>query len=267
MTDNNIELALIQTDIVWENTEANLAKYDVLFSSIHDDVDIVILPEMFVTGFTMNVDSLDKPIGQLAFKWLKNKAYSLGKIIVGSLLFEENQQYYNRLFWMRPNGTYDYYNKRHLFQMGGEHKVMTAGNKPVIVSYKNIKFNLQVCYDLRFPVWSKNTYNKKIDTYKYDVLIYVANWPKLRKQAYMSLLKARAIENQAYVIWVNRVGVDARNITHSGDSMLLNPLGNTQEILPENIEEVLYASINLDELANTRKNFKVGLDWDNFSLH
>jgi len=264
--NSDLKIGLIQTDLIWEDTQANLAKFDALFKTVNDDVEILILPEMFATGFTMKVDKLKKPLGQLAFNWLKNKAHSLDKILVGSILFEENRKYYNRLFWMRPDGSYEFYNKRHLFQMGNEHKVMTAGDKPIIVSYKNTKFNLQVCYDLRFPVWSKNKYNLKTDSYAYDVLLYVANWPNVRKQAYMSLLKARAIENQAFVIWVNRVGVDGNNRAHSGDTMLLDPLGNSKDSLPENVEKILYVTINLNELTTIRKNFKVGLDWDNFDV-
>ncbi len=266
MANNNIKLALIQTDLIWENTQANLDKFDILLQDIAPDTDIIILPEVFSTGFALEPSNFEKPVGKKAFNWLKNKAISLKKVLVGSLIFEENKKYYNRMFWMRPDGRFEFYDKRHLFQMGDEHKVMTAGDKPTIVAYKNTKFNLQVCYDLRFPVWAKNNYNKQTNTHDYDVLINIANWPNVRKETYMTLLKARAIENQAFVVWVNRVGVDGHNISFSGDSLLVNPLGVIQSQLPENKEGILYTEINPNELATLRKEYKVGLDWDKFKI-
>lgn len=263
---NTIDIALIQTNLVWENTQANLNRYNKLLTSIGDDTEIIIFPEVFTTGFALEPDNFEKPVGQKAFDWLKNKAKSLNKIIVASVIFEENKNYLNRLFWMRPDGSFNYYDKRHLFQMGGEHKVMTAGDKPTIVSYKGVKFNLQICYDLRFPVWAKNRYNKEANTHNYDVLLYIANWPNVRKQTYMTLLKARAIENQAYVIWVNRVGIDAHHVSFSGDSLVVSPLGNIQKQLPENKEAILYAKIDLDKLTTLRRAYKVGLDWDKFTV-
>lgn len=264
--NNNIKLALIQTDLIWEDTQANLDKFDTLFLALKAKTDIVILPEVFSTGFALNPENFEKPVGEKAFSWLKNKAISLKKVVVGSLIFEEDKKFYNRMYWIRPDGSYEFYDKRHLFQMGDEHKVMTAGAKPVIVSYKNTKFNLQICYDLRFPVWAKNNYNKQTNSHDYDVLLFIANWPNSRKQTYISLLKARAIENQAFVIWVNRVGADGHKIAFSGDSLLVNPLGVIQSQLPENIEEILYTELNPDELATLRKDYKVGLDWDSFEI-
>ncbi|HIP48560.1 MAG TPA: hypothetical protein EYG92_06295 [Lutibacter sp.] len=266
MKNNKINIALIQTDLVWENTQANLAKFDVLLKDITSETEIIIFPEVFTTGFALEPSKFEQPVGQKAFEWLKDKAKSLNKIIVASVIFEENKNYLNRLFWMRPDGSFEYYDKRHLFQMGGEHKVMTAGDKPKIVSYKGVKFNLQVCYDLRFPVWAKNNYDKESNTHDYDVLLYIANWPNVRKQTYMTLLKARAIENQAYVIWVNRVGVDAHEVSFSGDSLLVDPIGVIQDQVPENKETILYTEIDLEKLAVLRRGFKVGLDWDKFTV-
>lgn len=266
MANNNIKLALIQTDLIWENTQANLDKFDTLLQDINDDTDIIILPEVFSTGFALDPSNFEQPVGKKAFNWLKNNAISLNKVLVGSLIFEENKKYFNRMFWMRPDGSFEFYDKRHLFQMGDEHTIMTAGDKPTIVTYKNTKFNLQVCYDLRFPVWAKNNYNKQTDSHDYDVLINIANWPNVRKETYMTLLKARAIENQAFVVWANRIGIDGHTISFSGDSMLVNPLGVIQSQLPENKEGILYTEINPDELAALRKNYKVGLDWDEFKI-
>lgn len=263
---SSIKLALIQTDILWENPKANFGKFDALLQDLNTDTDIVILPEMFATGFTMEVHQLAKPVGKSAFDWLQKKAIALNKVIIGSILLEAENKYYNRMFWMRPDGSYSYYDKRHLFQMGDEHKVMTAGNKRVIIPYKDTHFMLQVCYDLRFPVWAKNRYDIHKKEHEYGVLIYIANWPEIRKKAYMTLLKARAIENQAYVIWVNRVGRDARGIDHSGDSQIIDPLGTVIKQMPENKEGILYAKIDLKKLKRIRKSFKVGLDWDAFKV-
>lgn len=263
---NTINIALIQTDLVWENTPVNLSKFDLLLKDITPETEIVIFPEVFTTGFALEPANFEKPVGLKAFEWLQKKAKSLNKILVASVIFEEHKNYLNRLFWMRPDGSFDYYDKRHLFQMGGEHKVMTAGNKRKIIPYKGVKFNLQICYDLRFPVWAKNKYNKETNTHDYDVLLYIANWPNVRKETYMSLLKARAIENQAYVVWVNRVGLDAHHVSFSGDSLVVNPLGVIQKQLPENKEAILYAEIDLDQLTVLRRAYKVGLDWDKFTV-
>jgi predicted amidohydrolase len=258
----SINIALIQYDISWENPKENFTKLNQLFLNIKKDVELVILPEMFATGFTMNINELDQSVGDSIFTWLQKKAKEINKIIIGSILIEEKKKYYNRMFWMRPDGSFEQYDKRHLFQMGDEHKVMTAGKRRVIVPYKNIRFMLQICYDLRFPVWVKNKYNKESDSHDYDAIIYIANWPEVRKHAYLSLLKARAIENQAYVIWVNRTGVDAKGVNHTGDSQLIDPLGFVINQTKENSTEICYTQIDPSKLKEIRAGFKVGLDWD-----
>jgi len=266
MKNDIIKLALIQADLLWQNTHGNLAKFDTLLSEITTDTDIIILPEMFATAFTMNVNELEKPVGKIALEWMKKKAASLNKVIVGSLLFEEKNKYYNRMFWMLPDGSFNFYNKRHLFRMGNEEQVMTAGNKRVIIPYKGMNFMLQVCYDLRFPVFVKNNYDLKNKSFDYDAIIYIANWPEVRKQAYMRLLKARAIENQSYVIWVNRVGTDKKGLDHSGDSQVLDSYGNVKCQMTEFQEGILYATLKPNRLKNSRQDFQVGLDWDQFSI-
>jgi len=263
---NKINIALIQTDLIWENTQANLNAFDVLLENLAPETELIIFPEVFTTGFALDPTNFERPVGQKAFEWLKNKAHSLHKIIIASVIFEEDENYLNRMFWMRPDGSFEYYDKRHLFQMGGEHKVMTAGEKPTIVKYKGVKFNLQICYDLRFPVWARNKYNKESNTHDYDVLVYIANWPNVRKQTYMTLLKARAIENQTYVIWVNRIGIDAQGVSFSGDSLWVDPLGIIQKQVSENEKAILYAAIDLDKLTVLRRGYKVGLDWDAFTV-
>jgi len=260
--NRSIKIALIQADLYWEDTVANLQKFDKLLSKLSPDTDIVILPEMFSTGFTMNIHNLEKPTGKTAFEWLKKKSQALDKPMIGSILTEYADKYYNRMYWMRPDAGFEYYDKHHLFHMGNEHLVMTAGTQRVIVEHQGFKFLLQICYDLRFPVWSRNTYYQKDDTYAYDAIIYIANWPESRKQAYSSLLKARAIENQAYVVWVNRIGEDDKKNIHSGDTQVLNAQGNIIGQKNAFEEGILYAEINLDTLRLFRNRFKVGLDWD-----
>ncbi len=267
MKDKKVQISLIQTDLVWENVDKNLQNFDKLLSNISDKTEIVILPEMFSTGFTMNVANLEKPIGKKSFDWLQNKSKELNKIIVGSILIEEKNKFYNRMFWIKPDEKFVTYDKKHLFHMGNEHKVMTAGQKRSIVEYRGIKFLLQICYDLRFPVWSKNTYDKESDLYEYDAIIYIANWPKSRKQAYTNLLKARAIENQSYVIWVNRVGEDNKHIDHSGDTQLVDAEGNIINICKANQTEIIDIVLDKKQLINFRNDFKVGLDWDKFDIY
>ncbi len=262
----DIKIALVQTSIVWQDTRANLEKYEQILAKVDEDARLVILPEMFSSGFTMEVENLEKPVGKKAFEWMKEKAVSLQRIIVGSILTEENRGYFNRMYWMRPDGTYDYYDKRHLFHMAGEHRVMTAGEERKIVQYGSWKFNLQICYDLRFPVWSKNHYDAGKDEYEYDVLIYIANWPEVRKEAYLPLIRARAIENQAYVIWVNRTGEDGNGIPHSGDTQIVDPYGKIVAKLEAHQEGILYGMLEGEKLQHFRKKFKVGLDWDEFNI-
>jgi len=261
-----INFSLIQANLIWENTQANLEMFDRLLKKVPQETEIVILPEMFSTGFTMNVQNLEKPVGQKAFEWLKSKATSINKIIVASILLEKNGKYYNRMFWMRPDGSFDFYDKRHLFHQGGEDKVMTSGNKKTIVTYKGIKFLLQICYDLRFPVWSKNNFDIETEAYDYDAIIYIANWPESRKQAYINLLKARAIENQAIVFWVNRVGDDYHKNHHSGDSQIVDVLGNILTKARTENEEILSFEVDFLKVEIARKQFKVGLDWDKFKI-
>ncbi len=219
---------------------------------------------MFSTGFTMNVQKCAESITGETLQWLRKKAKSLNCVIAGSLLIKENNKYYNRLIWMQPDGSFETYNKRHLFRMSNEHKTMSQGNKRKIVELNGWKINLQICYDLRFPVWSRNSY--KNGQYDYDALLYVANWPEVRNQAYKSLLPARAIDNQAYVAWVNRVGNDGNNISHSGDSMLVEPSGKIRIHTIPGSEEIINFSLSAELLQNMRSKFKVGLDWDKFSI-
>ena len=261
-----MKLALIQTNLIWENPKENLSAFDKQLENISSDTEIVILPEVFATGFTMDIEKFGNSIGKEAFEWMQQKAKVLNKVIVGSLLIKESGNYYNRLYWVRPDGIYKYYDKRHLFQMGDEHKVMTAGNKRIVVEHKGVKFMLQTCYDLRFPSFMRNKYDKHTNAHDYDVLLFVANWPEVRKKVYNTLLRARAIENQTYVVWVNRVGEDGHKVVFSGDSQIVDPFGNVSEQMPAHIEGILYSEIDISKLQDFRKNYKVGLDWDEFDI-
>nr|WP_319399475.1 amidohydrolase [uncultured Carboxylicivirga sp.] len=255
---NNLKVTLIQHDIAWENTDTNLLKLDKLFNEVEKDVDLVVLPEMFHSGFTMHPETVAEEMDGPVLKWMKAKAMEKQICLIGSVVFGEDSKYYNRLFIYYPDGNYLYYDKRHLFSMGGEGQHYQQGNKRLIFEYKGWKICPLVCYDLRFPVWSSNQN-------EYDLLIYVANWPTPRRKVWQILLQARAIENQSYVIGVNRVGKDV-SAYYSGDSVVLDAKGNTLvECVPEE-EEIKTIVINKDDLEVFRKKFPVLNDRDDFIL-
>jgi len=260
----NLKTAIVQTDIVWEDIDANLFNFDNELKQIDGAPDLIVLPEMFNTGFTMNVEKCAENENGKTVSWLKKKAADKDCIIAGSLLVNEAGKFYNRMFWVSPDGSYESYDKRHLFRMGLEHHTMSQGLSKKIVQLHKWKINLQICYDLRFPVWSKNNFNN--DQYDYDCLLYIANWPEVRNHAYKSLLLARAIENQSFVIWVNRVGYDGNQIYHSGDSMVIDPFGKILAEASPGAKEMLSVELNSLQLNEFRNNFKVGLDWDKFHI-
>lgn len=260
----NLKLSIIQADLAWEDSRENLKRFDAKISGINLPTDLIVLPEMFNTGFTMHAEKCAEEEDEPTMQWLKEKAGNLSCIVAGSILIKEEGNYYNRFVWMRPDGTYDHYDKRHRFSMVGEHKVMSAGNSRKIVELKGWKINLQVCYDLRFPVWSKNTFGE--GEYAYDLLVYIANWPEVRKGAYTKLLPARAIENQSYVVWVNRVGNDANGIYHSGDSGVYDLIGHQIASTEPGSEGVVQVSLSAEHLLNQRSKFRFGPDWDTFSI-
>lgn len=268
-----MEVTLIQTALHWENREKNLAHFDNLLNSISKKSDLIVLPEMFTTGFTMNPEKLAEPANGPALAWLIQKASQKNCVITGSVAVEENGKFYNRLFWVEPNGAVSSYNKRHLFRMADEDQHYSAGENKLIKTIGEFKICPQVCYDLRFPVWSRNTFTIPIAigtngsyTAAYDVLIYVANWPEVRSYPWKQLLIARAIENQCFVIGVNRIGADGNSIAHSGDSMVINPRGEIISTTKSNEESI--ETVTLDEayLSEFRKVFPVGLDADGFKL-
>jgi omega-amidase len=214
---NDLKVTIIQTQLHWEDVDANLEMFSEKISALKETRDVIVLPEMFSTGFSMNAEKVAETMGGKAVQWMRHKARENNCAITGSLMIKEDEKFYNRLIWMKPDGTYETYDKKHLFALAHEDKTYTPGNKKLIVEFKGWKIHLLICYDLRFPVWSLRT--KKDD---YDLLIYCANWPERRITAWSQLLIARAIENQCYVVGVNRVGNDGNNIYHSGDSAIIN---------------------------------------------
>lgn len=261
---SDLTVSLIQANLHWEDIPANLAMFGQKIDSIKERTEVIVLPEMFSTGFSMQSSKLAETMDGSAVQWMKQKAKEKNVIITGSLIIEENGEYYNRLLWMLPNGTYGAYDKRHLFAFADEHNHYKAGEKRLIAQVKGWKICLNVCYDLRFPVWTRNTIQDN-GAPAYDVLVNVANWPERRNTPWRALLQARAIENQCYVIGVNRVGNDGHNIYHSGDTSLIDPVG---EIIYHKAhdEDVFTYTLSRTHLEELRAKFPFMKDADEFMI-
>ncbi|WP_207497170.1 amidohydrolase [Aridibaculum aurantiacum] len=263
---STLTCTLIQTALHWEDKAANLRMFDDKINSITERTEVIILPEMFNTGFSMRpVQFAEKMTGETV-QWMKQVSKEKNVILTGSLMVEENGNYYNRLIWMLPNGTMGKYDKRHLFAYANEHEHYTAGNRRLIASVKGWKINLNICYDLRFPVWSRQGRREKDEkTMEYDMLVYVANWPERRSHGWKTLLQARAIENQSFCIGVNRVGNDGKDIYHSGDSMVINPLG---EVLytKSHDEDIFTITLQKAEVESIREKMPFWKDADPFMI-
>jgi omega-amidase len=259
-----LSITLIQTQLHWEDKDANLEMLEQKINAIQEPTHMVILPEMFSTGFSMKSEELAETMDGATVQWMKKVAASKKIILAGSAIIEDGGERFNRLIWMLPTGQLGYYDKRHLFAYGEEDKHYSAGTKRLIASVNGWKVNLMVCYDLRFPVWARQQFDEEQE-FEYDVLIYVANWPERRNTAWKSLLRARAIENQCYVIGVNRVGNDGNNVYHSGDSMVIDPLG---EILYEKAheEDLFTIQVNKEHLLGIRDKFQFWRDADDFEI-
>jgi predicted amidohydrolase len=256
-----LKIALVQADQKWEDKAGNLALFEERLNDIQkqeERPDIIVLPEMFTTAFTMEPEKLAEGMDGEGVNWMQRMARKLNAIITGSLIIKESGAYFNRLIWMMPDGSMSFYNKRHLFSMAGEEKVYFPGTEKLIVEYKGWKICPVVCYDLRFPVWLRNTE-------RYDVLIVAANWPERRIQHWRKLLQARAIENQCYVAGVNRVGVDGNQFNYSGSTMYVDPMG---EILSElvNEEGIILAELQREVLTHTRRYMPFLNDMDSFTI-
>jgi predicted amidohydrolase len=260
---STLTITTIQSNLIWEEKSANLRLLEQKIAGIEEKTEIVVLPEMFSTGFSMRPEVLAETMDGETMEWMKRVSRENGIVLTGSIMVKEEGNYYNRLIWMLPNGQYGYYDKRHLFAYGEEDKHYSSGNKRLIASIKGWKINLLVCYDLRFPVWARQKVNE--EGAEYDVLIYVANWPERRSHAWKTLLCARAIENQCYVVGVNRVGSDANNIYYSGNSLIIDPLGQVLYHMADE-EDVNTITLQKEMLDDVRAKFPFWKDADSFKI-
>jgi omega-amidase len=272
----DLKVTIIQTELHWESVAENLNMFSEKIAAITEKTDLIVLPEMFNTGFSMQSETLSEVMNGETVSWMIAQSKKKDAVLVGSLIVEEEGMFYNRLVWVEPNGALQTYDKRHLFRMANEHAHFTGGTERLIITYKGWRICPLVCYDLRFPVWARN---KKLSVDKnqapnypadnstaYDLLIYIANWPEVRKAPWSKLLDARAIENQCYVVGVNRVGKDGKGFSYSGNSVIINPKGETISTLPESESATETVAISLNELNNFRTVFPVGMDADTFTL-
>ncbi len=255
----NFNVTIIQSDIYWENITANLAAFEEKIWRIKSPTDLIVLPEMFNTGFTMNNVNFAESMNMTTFKWMKQLSNQTGAVITGSYIIKENQKYFNRLIWMQPNGEYLFYDKKHLYRNSGEHIYFIAGQEKKIATWKDWRFCPFICYDLRFPIWSRNL--SKDSQPIYDCLIYVANWPSPRHIAWKTLLRSRAIENLSYCLGVNRIGTDDKGLEYIGGSAVIDYKGNTL-VDAENESCIQSIFLNKDELYEYRQKFPFYLDAD-----
>jgi predicted amidohydrolase len=260
----DLNIAFFQADLTWESPAANREKFAHFISSLKTNPHLIVLPETFTTGFPVDPHLFAESHDGETVQWMNTQAHKTGAVICGSILLKEGPYYYNSLIWMQPNGHYQLYHKRHVFRMGGEHHLIRPGSGLIHVQLNGWNIRPLICYDLRFPVWSRN---KATDgQFDYDLLIYIANWPEARAFPWKQLLIARAIENQAYVLGVNRVGTDGPGNSYSGDSVLLDPKGNVVASAEASAEAIVETRADHAELLNFREKFNVSLDWDMFNM-
>ncbi len=254
-----LRISLVQFDVVWENPLENLMRLDSLLDPLKGNTDLILLPEMFTTGFSMNSRLLAEEMTGESVKWMKNKALQIGAAVAGSLIIKEKEKFFNRFVFVTPADEIHFYDKKHLFSIGSENLYFHAGDKRMIVNYEGWRIALYVCYDLRFPVWCRSIKDA-------DLILFAANWPKARAAVWTTLLSARALENQLYVAAVNRTGVDGLNISYSGDSRLINPRGSILCDLSDRSNSVETVSVSLSEIHHFREKFPVGKDDDRFEI-
>ena len=256
---NDLHIVGIQTNLVWENAQQNIAFIEEKINTLATGVDLIVLPEMFTTGFTIHPEKVAEKMNGFSVLWMQKIAKEKQTAICGSLVISDNNAFYNRLVFVHPSGRIETYNKRHSFTLVGEDKVYTAGSKKIIIEYKGWKICPLICYDLRFPVWARNTEN-------YDLLIFMANWPVPRVKAWKTLLKARAIENMSYVIGVNIIGKDANDYVYSGNSLIIDYLGEEISTLNKNEVGFVSATLNKDKQNTIRKKLGFLNDMDSFKI-
>ena len=250
-----IKVSIIQQDIVWADVDENIRRVDAAVDSA-PEADLYVLPEMFSTGFCTNPEGIAESTESDSLEWMKNKARQTGAAIAGSIAVTKDDKYYNRFYFVKPDGSVAQYDKKHLFTYGGEHLRFTAGDERVVVEWKGVRILLEICYDLRFPVWARNRGD-------YDMILYVASWPTPRVSAWSALLVARAIENQCYVAGVNRVGTDP-SCEYCGGSVIIDPYGKTLAACTVNEECEASAEVDMEALEAFRKKFPVLNDADEF---
>ncbi|HBX51586.1 MAG: hypothetical protein A2275_11630 [Bacteroidetes bacterium RIFOXYA12_FULL_35_11] len=254
-----LTLTLVQSALDWENSQSNIDFFQSVIMDIKEATDLIILPEMFTTGFSMRARELAELPDGLSFKWMQNIANEKQSAVCGSVIVKEGDRFYNRFMFVKPDGTFSYYDKRHLFRLAGENERFTSGSRRVVVEWKGWRILPLICYDLRFPVWSRNRND-------YDLIINVANWPAVRSDTWKTLLKARAIENQSFIVGVNRIGTDGMGYKYSGDSGLYSPYGvELSEIKPDN-QEVLTIKISKKDLQDCRNKYPFFKDADDFEI-
>lgn len=256
----NLQVTLVQPAIIWKNAGENIARYTEMITGLHPETDLILLPEMFTTGFCTDPKLIAETMDGDTVRWMKRIAESLKCSVAGSLIIKENRRFFNRLVYIDQYENLTWYDKRHLFRMAGEEEKFSAGKNRLIVPLKDWNISFQLCYDLRFPVWSRNQDD-------YDVLVNLANWPAARNDAWNTLIKARAIENQSYVIGVNRVGTDGNGIMYTGDSMIINPKGMVVGQMQSSLEEIKTFTLTGDEQDDFRERFPVWKDRDNFKIY
>ena len=254
-----MKITLLQSNLIWEDKDANLQSFENQIQNINQKTDLIILPEMFTTGFSMHPEKWAEEHKGSTFKKMQNWAKSNQSAVLGSLIVKENNKYYNRAYFVFPDGTFQYYDKRHLFRMAKENEHYSSGNNRVIVEYKGWRIFPLICYDLRFPVWSRNNLN-------YDLLIYVANWPERRSKPWKTLLQARAIENLSYVVGLNRVGKDGNGIEHSGDSALIDFKGDVLSNIQAHKTQSQTLELDKEALESFRRKFPAHADSDEFDI-
>jgi omega-amidase len=258
--NKHLNIAILQFDIAWEQPEKNRLKVEKKLTSNKKPIDVLVLPEMFTTGFTMNSTKMAETMNGATVSWMRKLSKDYGIAIVGSIIIVEKSKYYNRLIWTQPDGKLIQYDKRHLFAMAKENKFYTAGNQKIVIDYLGWKICPLVCYDLRFPVWSRNAE-------KYDVLIYIASWPERRILAWETLLRARAIENQVFTIGVNRIGSDPKDNKYTGCSTIIDPLGNYLVKPLKTKAKLKTYKLESANLTVIRKNLPFLADMDNFKIN
>jgi predicted amidohydrolase len=262
----DIKITIVQQDIYWEDVKKNLDTLSQKLNSLQENTDLIILPEMFNTVFTMNVNKYYELINGRTIRWMRDIAINKNCAITGSLIIKENDNFYNRLIWINSDGSLQYYDKHHLFRMASENQNFSEGERRIVTNIKGFNFLPLICYDLRFPVWSRNRYNSHHDSFKYDCVIYIANWPEKRSFAWKTLLQARAIENQSYVIGVNRIGTDYSGLEYIGESMVINSKGKCINNPVKNAENIETVTLSYSELDEYRKAFEVAKDWDKYKV-